>query len=515
MIALCAARGRLCAVLESRRLRAFLLVIATLVLALVAASACARDAAPRNALADVHTRALTVETADPVRGAADPEALEHALLEVGRDVAVQLKGDGRLAELAERMASRAGDRDFESLLAQARALELADAALLARRVSARAADLLPAALRVELPAAVRVIGATHFGLYVPPKGDSALVVLSRRPLVLEPIPRAIADGGSLHLRGRLAADVRGAKLVWRDPLGQRRAFALEGNLVLDVRLSSLAAGSHDLQLSEQTADGERALLAFTVGVGDPGAAPEPLDVEDAALAEVRRQLIARLGTLRAEHGLAAFASDTGLGRLAATRCPAPAGNPQRDQEFEATTANGADVDALYAALIADPVVRAGLFAQAPPRLGLAVCAERSGLRALALLAGPVRASDDESERAAGRVLLAINAHRRTRGAPPLRPDAELTAVAQRAAAALLTASAAERDAVMQRANGELERFALSYRRVAAVTVVVRDLLDAATLEPALDAGAGVVGIATAEQHDAGTIAVIFALGWER
>jgi hypothetical protein len=68
---------------------------------------------------------------------------------------------------------------------------------------------------------------------------------------------------------------------------------------------------------------------------------------------------------------------------------------------------------------------------------------------------------------------------------------------------------------MQRANAELERFALRYRRVAAVTVVVRDLLDAATLEPALDTGAGVVGIATAEQHAAGTIAVIFAIGWER
>jgi hypothetical protein len=481
---------------------------------LVTIAACARDAAPRGARSDRYTRALTIETPEPVRGAADPEALEHALHEVGRDIAVQLKGDGRLAQLAERMAAHAGDRDFETLIAQARALELADAALLSRRVSARAADLLPAALRVELPAAVRVIGATHFGLYVLPKGDSALVVLSRRPVVLEPVPRAIADGGSLHLRGRLAADVRGAKLVWRDPLGQRRAFALEGNLVVDVRLSALAAGSHDLQLSEQTADGERALLAFAVEVGEPGAAPELLAVEDAALADVRRQLIARLGTLRAEHGLAAFTSDTGLGRLAAARCPAATGDAQRDQEFEATSAGGPDVDALYTALIADPVVRARLFAQEPPRLGLAVCAEGSGLRAHALLAAPVRASDDETERAAGRVLLAINAHRRTRGAPPLRPDAELTAVAQRAAA-LLSEPTADRDAVMQRANGELERFALRYRRVAAVTVVVRDLLDAATLEPALDTGAGVVGIATAEQHAAGTIAVIFAIGWER
>jgi hypothetical protein len=173
------------------------------------------------------------------------------------------------------------------------------------------------------------------------------------------------------------------------------------------------------------------------------------------------------------------------------------------------------LDALYTTLIAEPVVRARLFAHEPPRLGLAVCAQGSALRALALLAAPLRQSDDESERAAGRVMLAVNAHRRTRGAPPLRPDAELTAVAQRAAAVLLTATPAERDAVMQRANEELERFALRYRRVAAVTVVVRDLLDAATLEPALDTGAGVVGIATAEQHEAGTIAVVFALGWER
>jgi hypothetical protein len=67
--------------------------------------------------------------------------------------------------------------------------------------------------------------------------------------------------------------------------------------------------------------------------------------------------------------------------------------------------------------------------------------------------------------------------------------------------------------IMERANAELERFALRYRRVAAVAVVVHDASEAVTLEPALDEGASVVGIATAELRDG--VAVVLAIGWER
>ena len=483
-----------------------------------ALAGCAHRGEVRGESATGEGRLLTIETPAPVLGAKDPEALERAMREVGRDTSLQLKGDGRLARLAERMAGEASAGD-ERLIAQARALELADTALLLRRVSARARDLLPAALRVELPAAVRVIGATHYGLHVSPAGDTALVVLSRRPLALEPVPARVAEGEALRLRGRISADVRGARLVWRDPLGQRRAFALEGNLELDVRLPGLMRGRHELQLSEQTPQGERALLLFAVDAGQPGTEPEPLDVEGAALADVRRQLISRLGTLRAEHGLAPFESDAGLTRAAETRCNAmrDAGGVASelgDADAEQALARGPDLDGLYAPLVADPAVRARLFEREPARLGLAVCAHGSELRALALLAAP-RAGEGQSEQGAGRVLLAINAHRKTRGASPLRPDPALTRVAQEAAAELLGDPGADRDAVMQRANQALERFGLRYRRVAAVAAVVRDLLDAATLEPALDAGAGAIGIATAEQQATGTIAVIVTLGWER
>lgn len=482
--------------------------------------ACAHGEAGGAERSQAAGRLLTIETPGAVRGAGDREALARAMGEVGRDAALQLKGDGRLAQLAERMAGAAVPDD-DALIAHARALGLADAALLLRRVSARAADLLAAALRVEVPAAVRVIGATHYGVYVPPAGDGALVVLSRRPLALEPVPARVDEGGALRVRGRIAANVRGAKLLWRDPLGQRRAFALDGNLELDVRLPALAGGRHELQLSEQTQDGERVLLAFAVQAGDPRSEPEPLDVEHATLADVRRELTSRLGTLRAEYGLAAFTSDAGLARAADTRCSAvgevapAARDADAELAAEHVLARGSDLDGLYTVLVADAALRARLFEREPARLGLAVCARGNELHALALFAAPARASEGQGEQGAGRVLLAINAHRRTRGVLPLRPDAGLTRVAQEAAAALLADPAADRDAVMARANQELERFALRYRRVAAVAVVVRDLLDAATLEPALDAGANVIGIATAEQRAAGTVAVIVTLGWER
>jgi hypothetical protein len=50
-------------------------------------------------------------------------------------------------------------------------------------------------------------------------------------------------------------------------------------------------------------------------------------------------------------------------------------------------------------------------------------------------------------------------------------------------------------------------------------VVVHDAGEAATLEPALESGASVIGIATAELHPrdpaAPNVAVILAIGWER
>lgn len=510
-----------------------------LALALVA---CAHDAAPSSSTVAPPFRQLTIETPDAVRGAGSSQGLARALLEVGRDAGVELRGDGRLAQLAARFAER-DPRSPAELIAAAQSFELADAALAWQRVHADAADLLPAALRVELPAAVQRSHATHFGVYVLPAGNAALVVLSRRPFVLEAVPAHLAANGVLHVRGRRAADVQGGRLVWSDPFGQQRAFALSSDLELDVRLPARANGRHRVELREQGDDGERTVLAFDVDVGEVAEAASTVggagDVERAQLEAVGREVFAQLAAFRGERGLIAFDADASLAQRARERCasaaaPSPASadpssppaasdaasvdEPAFANPLHSATAHGPDATVLYSALAADAALHDRLLDAARTRLGLAVCNGPAGLQAVALFAAPPHANES-TELASGHVLLAINAHRRTRGVAPLRPDAALTEVAQRAATAMLERPDPNQSAIMERANAELEHYALRYRRVAAVAVVVHDASEAATLEPALDEGTSVVGIACAELRASETgvpnIAVILALGWER
>ena len=73
--------------------------------------------------------------------------------------------------------------------------------------------------------------------------------------------------------------------------------------------------------------------------------------------------------------------------------------------------------------------------------------------------------------------------------------------------------------ILDQAERELDRFRLTYARVAALAVRGADPLEAAALEPALDPRARAVGVAVVrgERPDSnpGSVAVVLALGWDR
>ena len=113
----------------------------------------------------------------------------------------------------------------------------------------------------------------------------------------------------------------------------------------------------------------------------------------------------------------------------------------------------------------------------------------------------------------------INRGRVARGAAELSTEGTLQRVADQAAAQYFSEASPSEDALLSQANAQLERLALAYERVGGVVAVVSRLNDAATLEPALDGKAKLVGIGVAQgsRADKGprVIVAVIMLAWPR
>jgi hypothetical protein len=235
-------------------------------------------------------------------------------------------------------------------------------------------------------------------------------------------------------------------------------------------------------------------------------------------------LFERTSALRAEHGLPALALDTRLAlrakryvhQLAATAAAAPdLADPRRGAALVAV-ARGSDEEALWADLERG-VQRAKLLNPDVTHVGIAVDAVGSQLIATEVLMQLPLAVDIEL--ATARVLAALNQNRHARGAPSLRPDSDLARLARQTAHQLFEHPEQSEREVVQRIDARLYPLGLAYRRLAAMAIWVRDPLEAAALEPALDGEARAAGVAVERGErpgvDPGQMAVVLVLGWQR
>jgi uncharacterized protein YkwD len=257
----------------------------------------------------------------------------------------------------------------------------------------------------------------------------------------------------------------------------------------------------------------RSLASIEVYVGvEPRRAARRAEA-GVSLTAVRRALYARSEKMRAEHALPSLAVDAQLEARAEQQTQALArAVTHRDLS---SVARGRDEQTLWTALLADGVLATKLVKGAITRVGCGVVQTPRGYLATCVLAGPL-ASEIASDLAPSQVLLALNEHRRARAAVALRPDPELTSVAARTAREFAEHPERSEREVIAHANAEIGRFGLAYRRVAVVAALVHDPLEAATLEPALDAEACAAGIAVASRERPGNdadLAVVIALGW--
>jgi hypothetical protein len=472
----------------------------------------------------------TGERPQPVLGARDPEVLSAAAHAAARSAGVPLRGDGRLALLARDLASEcARDRAEHERHEAAGRLGLVEPHLELGCVSARSAAALPAAIERELRARLSARPATHFGLAVRADGESAAFVLSRRSLTLAPVPRRVEAGTPLRLRGRLDAVYAQPRLVVRSPSGAKSWPGGDGP-DFDLQVPTSEQGCYSLALLARAGEQVHTVAELTVRAGGDGSEP-PCAPESAAVASTAqlvlhaRGLLQRIAALRAANALPSLATDRQLERAAARageRAGAEIEPEPKAAEFGSglvllALARAADGSGLWSALAGDPALRAKLLNPDVTHVGVDVRAAPEGWSAIVLLARLAPAVDVEL--APARVLDAINRNRAARSAAALRPDAALTRIAQRAANAFFEQPVQSEREIVAHANAELERFGLSYRRVAAVAVVVADPLEAAAFEPALDPAAGAAGVAVAAGVRPGSevrsLAVVVALGWER
>ena len=463
-----------------------------------------------------------------VLGARDPSAIARGVAFAGRDVPSAPRGDGPLAELARTCARTAGCSDA-ALAAEARAAGLVDAQLALVTVTARQLDLLPAALAGELAAPLRAVAATHVGVFVAEDRVQATVVMSRRPLALAPVPQQLPVGGVLPLRATLLARYADVKLRVLGPDGESWLSAGSGPEVnLQVALPS--PGCYALTLIGGS--GERSeTLAVIIAAAGPESDPRdcaakhvPPPAASARREALEGELLHRITALRATHGLRPLAPDARLSeramRAARDHDELPAASAVASGVGGGLAllaqASAPQPSALFDALEAGPG-RATLLDPDATHIGLAAVPRAAGWIATALVAqldAPANV-----ERVPAQVLQALNRNRALRAAPALRPDATLTEAARRAVRAFFDTPALSEREIVTRANAELERFGLHYRRIGALAVLVADPLEAAALEPALDPSAGAVGVAAASGMRPGqrerSLAVVIALGWER
>jgi uncharacterized protein YkwD len=290
---------------------------------------------------------------------------------------------------------------------------------------------------------------------------------------------------------------------WAAPDGAYRAFPAGDGVDFDVRLKAAGEGAHQIAVRGHAGGEVAAVARMRVQAGDRSGEAGTGGVDDGDLASIR----AAFDAMRSQAGLPPLRHSPTLAQRAAR-------GGTRAADDDGCSARAARAAALAAALQAQPRCRALAVRADLDAMGVSV--QREGRLLLARVRlGRDSAGEQTGELAAARLHARINHNRRARGAPALRPDPRLGQAAREAAGAFLRGELRDERALAEAANGRLERLSIAYRRVTAVVAIVDDAMQAAALEPVLDAGVSEVGIGLSRRPGDGAIAVVITLGAAR
>ena len=503
----------------------------------------------------------TRPTPRAVRGGPDAERIEHALLEVGRARAMELVGDGRLADLATFIAAAvdpAGSPPASSAVdAYARHLGLVEPVPLFMVFGSSRETTLSQTLEEMMRGAPKNVGYNRYGITVVPRFGQqlAVVVMSAAGAEMEPVSRRAAPGSKLILRGRLKDRYKHPQLEITLPNGSVKHVAEKAGADFDFVAPIAQRGVHRLELLADGPYGIEVLANFPVfaGVDEPTMAPAASTASPMAQPSdevaVAAKLLVLLNAARKAAGAPPLKEHPGLAEVAAAHSQDMVGSGffghispingdpaarvrKRGLGFVLIAENigrGSTADEVHTMLLDSPGHRANALDPNLSHVGIGVVIDPNGGHSQIVATeefGGVSKSIDLAT-APDDLLRIINARRAAAGAGKLEVDPVLSDAARRGAALFFQEPSEPQDRIVQRVNGEIvgplggrgSPIARRMRVTQTFLLPVISLEHATKIEQLFDPAARYVGVGVAQgtrpETGPDTIGVLVVLGWPR
>ena len=492
-------------------------------------------------------------TDEAVRGAAGKDAVERGILRAAEAARYDVRGDGRLAQLASWTAANLGEggtpppREVVEFFAHHLGLIEPIPHLLVLGQPD------PAALEDGVADSVsQFMARQRYNFYgaavIENEGLTiAVVMLAWRYAEIGAVPRTLATGAPIAVSGRLLETYIHPSFAVAPPTGAVQRVPAGNGPEFQVNLPTAAPGAYRVELLAHGPRGDTVVANFPVYVGvEPptevvvrprtsgGEAPGSVD-------DVGEALFALLNGTRQDNGLPPLARHEGLGDVALRHSrdmvengfvghtsPTTGGAPDRVTRAGYRSGlvlenigRGYSAAEIHEGLLQSPGHRANLLNADVSHVGIGVMSEREGDRS-AYIATQVfirmnRAIDTSG---APEILLGlINQGRAARRADLLSAHENLSEAAQTAAESFFENPEQTQQDTVDAASASLRRFAIQFSRVGGLMSVVSDIEEAGQLEPTFDPEVRFVGIGVAQGNrpDAppNSIAVVIMLGWPR
>lgn len=399
-------------------------------------------------------------------------------------------------------------------------------------------------LREEIAALLQRQRYSHYGLATRERAGTvfAVLVISWRWLELEPLPRAVAAGSKLQLRGRLLGGLRDAQLVVAAPDGSSQHSASQSGTRFVLPIPLRGTGAHRVEVLAGSEFGTTVAANFPLYVGVPAQSSIEITTDTAAPLsedEALDRFVTLINQERRRAGLAPVERNTALDKVALAHSqdmhqhgfvghtsPTTGSAEQRVTRAGIRTGmvaenigRGYSPDEVHRGLMDSPGHRANLLQPLATHLGLGLVLEREDERTVYLLtqlfARFARKVDLDDAR--DQLRDALNTARSRRGARPLSDDTTLSQACTEAARAFFTSEpGSSRDRLLERLQRKAAASA-KYRRMAVVMTVVSAVDEAAKLQALLDPAARALALGLAQGTRSDTvehaIAIVAIVGY--
>ncbi len=385
----------------------------------------------------------------------------------------------------------------------------------------------PAQVDAEVERGVREIlqsePVTHVGIGRAHAGGADVVVVAatRRRVQLDAVPRSVAAGARVSLRGRVVAGLRTPMMTVTHPDGHTEESPLGEGPDFLGQFPVSERGTWQVEVSADSDEGSTVLANFPVYVDtDPPATPEetatveaeePSAVEAALLRSINEaRERAHLAPVEVMPALAeaarAHSRDMAENHYVAHNSQAGATPGQRLRDAGLLSglslenvARGYSAREIHEGLMVSPGHRANVLNPRVTHVGVGVVREAGSTGALLVTQDFIEvARAIDASAAAAELLTVINRGRAARGAPALTVRPQLQAAAESAARAYFADPRITQDDALGRATSALRSESLLFRRIQLVAAFGPRYQEAVSMQPLFERDSTAVGVGVAQ-----------------